>query len=162
MRPALEKRLQRLHADLRREERAALAPREGLRARVAVGGEIRRMLVERGIDPAEIVALRQVDEAAAELAEMGYAGGRDAEAAADAGHGIGREAEGFIRELVRLALLHYADGERPDPARSSLMEWHAWCLVTPQSRHHRNIPLDPEVVRYQQMLRLGRGGPRSR
>lgn len=162
MHPALEKRLQRLHADLRREAGAALARREGLQARVAVGGKIRRMLVERGIDPAEIVALRQVDEAAAELAEIAGAGGRDAEAAADAGPSFGREPEGFIRELVRMALLHYADGERPDPARSSLMEWHAWCLVTPQSRHHPNILRDPELVRYRQMLRLGCGDPRWR
>jgi len=42
------------------------------------------------------------------------------------------------------------------------MEWHAWCLVTPESKHHPNILLDPEVVRYQRMLRLGSGDSRWR
>jgi len=110
MHPALEKRLKRLHAELMQEEGAALARRSGLRACVAVGASIRRMLVQRGVDPAEIAAMRQVDKAAAELAEMpDGAGGRDAEAASQADSSGVRHGDDFLRELVKLALLHYAD-----------------------------------------------------
>ncbi len=151
----LEKRLQRLQADLMGAEDAASARRNGLRALVAVGGNLRRMLAQRGVDPAQVAAMRNVDEAAAELAAMG-AGGH-APAAAGPAYGSGRDADDFIRQLVALALLHYADGERPDPACASLMEWHAWCLVTPASKHERSILLDPDVVRYQRVLRLGSG-----
>jgi hypothetical protein len=139
-----------------------------LRVLVEVGGNLRQLLAERGVDPAEVVMLRVVDEAAAELAAMPEgAGGRDEAAAAererrDAERADWREADAVFDKLVRLALLHYADGRRPEPARSSLMEWLAWCMVTPQSPHHPNILLDPEVVEYQRMLRLGSGDPRWR
>jgi hypothetical protein len=144
MQRALEKRLQRLQADLRREEGAAQTWRQALEARVSIGGKLRQMLRQRGVDPAEIAALRSVDEWAAELAETsGGAGEDDAAAPAAIGSNGEREAEDFYQQLARMALLHFGDGERPDPAHASLMEWHAWCLVTPQSPHHPKPPARP-------------------
>ena len=159
MHPGLEKRLKRLAADLMQAENAALAHRRMLRSRVAFGTRLREMLAARGVDPAEIVMLRVVDEAAAELAAMPT---RDDDAAdGPAGNGDWRAAADLYRRITRLALLHFADGERPGRG-SSLMEWHAWCLVNPASPHHPNILLDPEVQLYQRMLRLGSGDPRWR
>jgi hypothetical protein len=173
--PAFERRLTQLQADLLRAEGAALARREALRALVTVAASIRRMLVQRGIDPADIAALRPAEAEAAELGDMpagafchdeavgGPSGGSHGRSngCSDA-RGDGRAAGEFVRQLAAVALLHFGDGERPDPARSSLLEWHAWCLVTPASRHHPNILADPEVARYRQMLRLGSGASRWR
>ena len=169
MRPALDKRLKRLRAGVAQPARAREeARREALRARVAIGGRLREMLVARGVDPAQVAALRPIEEAAAELAAL-PGGGAEAKrapkepdeqtaelwAAARGGGG----ADGFIRELVRLALLHYADGQRPDPARDSLMQWQAWCLVTPASPGEPSILVDPEVARYREMLQRETGAP---
>ncbi|HLY45125.1 MAG TPA: hypothetical protein VKQ73_06070 [Stellaceae bacterium] len=171
MRPALDRRLKRLRAGLMQPVDAQELRREALRARVALGGKLRDMLVARGVDPAQVAALRPIEEAAAELAAMPGGGGRAAEvdcapeSPAEPPSELwetapgGAEAGGFIRELVRMALLYYADGQRPDPARDSLMQWHAWCLVTP-SPGEPSILLDPEVARYRQMLQRETATPR--
>jgi len=158
MQAAFEKRLKRLAADFMQQEDAASAYRSTLRARVAVGSRVRQMLAERGVDPASVTALGHVEAAAGELAEL-PGGGREDLPAAAIDPRAERDAASFTHELVRMALLHFAAGERPNPASSSLMEWHAWCLVTPASPHHPNILRDPEIVRYQRMLRLGSGDP---
>lgn len=160
MHAALEKRLRRLRAGLLYAEATASAQRSALEAMVAVGAQIRAMLAERGVDPGEVAALRRVDEAAAELAALPPRADRH-EDAAPAGADVvaGREVEEFVRQLVRLALVHYADGERPDPAHASLMQWHAWCLATPAPRCPA-ILSDPEVALYRTMLLGGEGARR--
>ena len=163
MRQGLEKRLERLGADLMQAEAAGLARRAMLRARVAVGAELRRLLAERGVDPASVAALRTAEAAAAELAALpDGSAARAAEAVWHAEQADAPAAERFARRLVAIALLSYAEGERPDAARSSLAEWRAWCLVTPGSRHAPSVLADPEVQQYQRMLRLGSGDPRWR
>ncbi|HVB18556.1 MAG TPA: hypothetical protein VNF04_18660 [Stellaceae bacterium] len=160
MHPALEKRLKRLQSDLHHAEGTAAARRSGLRALVEVGRRLRRMVAERGVDPAGVAAFKAVDEAAAALAALPCgSAARAAEAAWLAAQASRDPGDDFCCRLVRLALLHFADGKRPDPAHASLMEWHAWCLLTPASRHDPNILADPAVQLHQRMLRLGGGDP---
>ncbi|HEY1260527.1 MAG TPA: hypothetical protein VGF34_14865 [Stellaceae bacterium] len=134
MLPRFEQRLGRARADAARRETAISDQRTGLEARVAFGTLLRRMLAERGVDPAQVEALRWADQAAAELALLPKpSAAQAAEAAAQAEPGDSDPTELLYARLARLAAANFADGRRPDPAGSSPAEWLAWCLVTPNA-----------------------------
>jgi hypothetical protein len=150
MHPAIEKRLKRLRADLMFAEDQEIAHRRMLRARIEVGNKLRQMLQERGVDPASIKMMSAVDEAEAELARKPDSPAwRDAEAAWEAAQpNRDREIDAFYGEIVRIALIHFADGHQPGPG-GSLMEWHAWCIATPASKHEPSPFNDYFVQSYQ-------------
>jgi hypothetical protein len=152
MQPAIEKRLKRLRADLMLVEDQEIAHRRSLRARIEVGNSLRRMLRERGIDPASIKMMSVVDQAEAELARKpDTPAWRDAEAAWLATQpNRDREVDAFYSEIIRMALIHFADGHQPGPS-GSLMEWHAWCIATPASKHEPSLFNDRQVQAYQRL-----------
>jgi len=154
MHPAIDKRLKRLRADMMRAEDDEIAHRLVLRARVEVGNNLRRMLQERGIDPATILMMRVVDEAAAELARKpDNPGWRAAEAAWQAAQpNRDGDADSLYEEIVRIALIHFADGHRP-PLNDSLMVWFAWCIATPASKYEPSPFNDYFVQSYQRRYR---------
>lgn len=130
-----------------RRQAAAFDRRQASQAAAAILARLRAMLIARGIDPAEIAALRRLGEAAAEpAAALPGDGAEDKSAPAGSS---GSAAEELARRLAALALPHYRDGgRRPDPAQASVMEWYAWCLVAP--------PPTPEINRAVNTPRRGR------
>jgi hypothetical protein len=102
-----------------------------LLARAAIGAAVRLSLVESGIDPAGVPALRVADEASAELAATGdppspYSGNRRASKRdLPVDTWLCRD-DGIGRLVAR-----YRGGvsAAPDLARSSLAELLAWCIA---------------------------------
>ena len=133
-------RLSRLAAGRAQAGSAAAAERRMLRARIAVCAMLRRALIEAGIDPAAIPALRLGDVALAELATTGDPPElRQADVAFDAGE-AGILEERFAAKILMLARL-WRDRSASDPASAlrydfaaaSLAELFCWHLLRPAS-----------------------------
>ena len=108
-------RLSRLAAGRAQAGSAAAARRRALQARIAVCGMLRRALLEAGIDPAAIPALRLGDAALAELATIGDPPELPrADRAFDAGE-AGILEERFAAKILMLARL-WRDRSAPDRA----------------------------------------------
>ncbi len=131
-------RLSRLAAGRAQAGSAAAARRRALQARVAVCRMLRRALIEAGIDPAAIPALRLGDAALAELATIGDPPELPrADLAFDAGE-AGILEERFAAKILMLARL-WRDRSAPDPASAlahdfaaaSLAELFCWHLLRP-------------------------------
>ena len=131
-------RLSRLAAGRAQVGSAASAHRRALQTRVAVCAMLRRALLEAGIDPAAIPALRLGDAALAELATIGDRPElRHADRAFDAGE-AGILEERFAAKILMLARL-WRDRSASDPASAlahdfaaaSLAELFCWHLLWP-------------------------------
>lgn len=131
-------RLSRLAAGRAEAGAAAAAHRRALQARIAVCAMLRRALIEAGIDPCAIPALRLGGVASTELARLGEPPELPhADLAFDAGE-AGILEERFAAKILMLARLRRdrsasdpASAPRYDFAAASLAELFCWHLLRP-------------------------------
>jgi hypothetical protein len=126
---ALDTRLARLAAEAARADSAKDRDRCALRAWAAVCAVVHGRLMQSGVDPRRVRALRSGTAAAAQLANLGDTAElrhADDEFAADDGDGL---AAMFAEKIGKVAR-RYQGGQEPDFANASLAELFAWSCVS--------------------------------
>jgi hypothetical protein len=112
--------------------------RSSLRAAAAIGAVVRATLLEAGIDPAAVAAMRRVEAAESELAALPDSDAlRIADSAVFARRSGGENADAlqrFATQISKLAARCRAEAP-PDPAQASPAMWFAWSLAYWEQRH---------------------------
>jgi hypothetical protein len=141
-------RLARLEAGREQAGAEGRRRRAGLRATARVCAMVREAVQSVGIDPLEILALHQADQAAAELAALGDSPklkrADEAVDKAEASRGQGDPRDGLATELSRVAQ-RCTDNSAPDPVTSSLAEWFAWALAQSWPRALKSPASSPPI-----------------